>query len=105
MSVLRPRNRLVNFRLSEDEFDRLKASCALKGARSVSDFARSAVLDRMETSSPSSHAPSPRQFQMDNRLAELESQMGQLLNLISATGLSHATMEAKMPVIAEYRKA
>lgn len=105
MSVLRPRNRLVNFRLSEDEFDRLKASCALQGARSVSDFARSAVLDRMETSSPSSHASTPRQFQMDNRLAELESQMGQLLNLISATGLSHATMEAKMPVMAEYRKA
>lgn len=105
MSVLRPRNRLVNFRLSEDEFDRLKASCALQSARSVSDFARTAVLDRMETSSPGSHTSTPRQFQMDNRLAELESQMGQLLNLISATGMSHAPMEAKIPVMADYRKA
>lgn len=105
MSVLRPRNRLVNFRLSEDEFDRLKASCALQGARSVSDFARSAVLDRMDTSSPGSHTSTPRQFQMDNRLAELESQMGQLLNLMNATGMSHAPMEVKVPVMADYRKA
>ena len=92
MSVLRPRNRLVNFRLSEDEFERLKASCALQGARSVSDFARSAVLDRMETGAPPTHAPAPRQFQMDNRISELESQVGQLLNLISVTGLSSGAM-------------
>ena len=105
MSVLRPRNRLVNFRLSEDEFDRLRASCALQSARSVSDFARSAVLDRMELSNPGSHTSTPRQFQVDNRIAELESQMGQLLNLINATGLSHPPMETKTPMMAEYRKA
>ena len=108
MSVLRPRNRLVNFRLSEDEFERLKASCALQGARSVSDFARSAVLDRMETGTPTPHAaPAPRQFQMDNRISDLETQVGQLLHLISATGLSQSLMmeNAKAAAMMEVRKA
>lgn len=48
MSVLKPRNRLVNFRLSEEEFESLKAACQASGARSLSDFARSAVLAAME---------------------------------------------------------
>ena len=107
MSVLRPRNRLVNFRLSEDEVDRLKASCALQGARSVSDFARSAVLDRMEAGAPPAHSAAPRQYQMDSRIAELESQVGQLLNLMGATGLSsNILMEsARAGVLVEARKA
>lgn len=48
MSVLKPRNRLVNFRLSEEEFESLKTACQASGARSLSDFARSAVLSSME---------------------------------------------------------
>ena len=44
LPVYRPRTRLVNFRLSEDEFLKLKDTCARSGARSVSDYARSAVL-------------------------------------------------------------
>jgi hypothetical protein len=48
MSVLKPRNRLVNFRLSEEEFECLRTACQASGARSLSDFARSAVLQSME---------------------------------------------------------
>lgn len=44
MAVFRPRTRLVNFRLSEEEYQQLKESCASSGARSVSDYARAAVL-------------------------------------------------------------
>lgn len=44
MPVFRPRTRLVNFRLSEDEYQALKEICARSGARSVSDYARAAVL-------------------------------------------------------------
>jgi len=52
--VFRPRTRLVNFRLSEDEYQELKSTCSKSGARSVSDYARSAVL-----SGPSGKAPVP----------------------------------------------
>lgn len=48
MSVFNPRNRLVNFRLSEGEFDLLKAACKKSGARSLSDFARTQVLKGLE---------------------------------------------------------
>jgi hypothetical protein len=109
MSVLRPRNRLVNFRLSEDEFERLKASCSLQNARSISDFARSAVLERMETGAP---APTitTRGHQLDNRVMDLENRVGQLLNLISATGFSSGTpngttTETAQPVLVEVRTA
>lgn len=44
MAVTKPRNRLVNFRVSEEEFVSLREACETGGARSVSDFARSAVL-------------------------------------------------------------
>lgn len=47
MSVLKPRNRLVNFRLSEEEFQAMHDACAKSGARSLSDFARGAVLHAM----------------------------------------------------------
>jgi hypothetical protein len=44
MAVTKPRNRLVNFRVSEDEFQSLREACETGGARSISDFARCAVL-------------------------------------------------------------
>lgn len=44
MPVYHPRTRLVNFRLSEEEFEVLQQTCARSGARSISDFARAAVL-------------------------------------------------------------
>ncbi len=43
MSVLKPRKRLVYFRLSEDEFQRVSSLCETSGARSISDLARLAV--------------------------------------------------------------
>jgi hypothetical protein len=43
MAVLKPRERLVYFRISEDEFRQFTSACEQGGARSVSDLARSAV--------------------------------------------------------------
>src|SRR6185295_1438305 len=39
-SMLKTRTRLVSFRLSEEEYQRLKYVCSQKGARSISDGAR-----------------------------------------------------------------
>ncbi len=79
MSVFRPRNRLVNFRLSEDEFDKLRTSCAQHGARSISDFARSSVLRRLEESPVStSQAPS----QIVAQFSELERRLQQMIQLL-----------------------
>ena len=43
MAVLKPRNRLVYFRVTEDEFQQLNHLCASTGTRSISDLARSAM--------------------------------------------------------------
>ncbi|MEZ5353947.1 MAG: hypothetical protein R2762_15015 [Bryobacteraceae bacterium] len=93
MSVLRPRNRLVNFRLSEDEFELLRDSCELFGARSISDFARTSVLERLsqrdgsvEGNSPVGNARGENPVgQLGTKVAELEMRVGQILNLLQAT--------------------
>lgn len=43
MAVLKPRERLVYFRVTEDEFHQFLSVCEQEGARSVSDLARNAV--------------------------------------------------------------
>ena len=43
MAVLKPRERLVYFRVTEDEFHQFVSVCEREGARSVSDLARNAV--------------------------------------------------------------
>ena len=43
MPVLKPRSRLVYFRVSEDEFTQISAMCRTAGARSLSAFARTAM--------------------------------------------------------------
>lgn len=43
MSVLRPRNRLIYFRVSEEEYQRFNEVCKETGSRSISDLARSAM--------------------------------------------------------------
>jgi DNA-binding transcriptional regulator GbsR (MarR family) len=43
VAVLKPRERLVYFRVSEDEFHQFVSVCEQEGARSVSDLARNAV--------------------------------------------------------------
>jgi hypothetical protein len=48
-ALLKSRNRLVSFRLSPEEYEGLKQVCIAAGARSISDFAREAVLHGIET--------------------------------------------------------
>ena len=43
MAVLRPRSRLVYFRVSEEEYDLFAGMCQSEGARSISDLARLAL--------------------------------------------------------------
>jgi len=43
VAVLKPRERLVYFRITEDEFHLFASVCEQEGARSISDLARSAV--------------------------------------------------------------
>ena len=45
------RNRIVIFRLTQAEYDRLKLACAAAGARTLSDYTRSELLHASATDS------------------------------------------------------
>ena len=47
MSVLKRKSKVVTFRASPDEYDALAKSCVEAGARSISAFARAAVIERI----------------------------------------------------------
>jgi hypothetical protein len=72
VAVLKPRERLVYFRVSEDEFRQFSSVCEQGGARSVSDLARNAVQRLI--------ADGQRQREGQ----ELEEKMRVLENLIAA---------------------
>lgn len=50
MAILQRRSRLLTVRLSGEEHERLKRLCAEEEARSLSDFARDAILQRVNAS-------------------------------------------------------
>ena len=50
-----PKSRMISFRISEEEFELLKALYPQHGARNLSDFARAAMLRHLEQ--PRTEAP------------------------------------------------
>jgi uncharacterized protein (DUF1778 family) len=49
MAITKPRNRILIFRLTQDEYAVLQAASSEKGARSLSDFARTQLFGSLET--------------------------------------------------------
>ena len=77
MSVLKRRDRIVVFRLTQDEYKRLEKACATTGARNLSDYTRRELLDGVH--SPASGVQlEGRLFTFDKRLAEVQSAVRQI---------------------------
>ena len=51
MNSLEPRNRVVVFRLSQDEYQALKTACSVRGGRNLSEFTRSELLAMIQSES------------------------------------------------------
>jgi hypothetical protein len=49
MAVIKPRNRTLIFRLTQEEYATLQAASSEKGARSLSEFARAQLFGSLET--------------------------------------------------------
>ncbi len=80
--MLKTRNRLVNFRVTEEEYEGLKAACSMRGSRCLSDYARTMVLcstAEAATFRSGSSGLSDQLSAMDRRISELESNLGKLL--------------------------
>ena len=48
MTFIKRRDRTVIFRLTQDEYDNLETACRQRGARTLSDYARSELLQAVE---------------------------------------------------------
>jgi len=81
VAVLKPRERLVYFRISEDEFRQFISVCEQAGARSVSDLARSAVQRLIADGNRQREDEelTNKMFRLERLIAEVTEQL-QLLN-------------------------
>jgi hypothetical protein len=77
MTTLKPRNRLVVFRLSQEEYHILKSACSTQGGRNISDFTRSELLALIQ-SRPAGDGIQKRLVEMEQKLADMH---GVLLDL------------------------
>lgn len=82
MPVLNRRNRMLSIRLSEDEFEQLRAVCQDRGARSVSDLAREAMMQmispRRARNGSSDGVLLARIQELDQRVSDLQTEVSRL---------------------------
>lgn len=83
MAVLKSRNRLVSFRLSPEEYEALKQVCIAVDARSISDFARDAVLHGIEKKGSGRPSLGDDLATLSSRLEVLDSALKDLSKLIA----------------------
>ena len=70
MAVNDPLNRVLLFRLTQGQYDSLRAASSEKGARSLSDFARTKLLHSIE------------QPTIDSQISELKQQVDRIAELL-----------------------
>jgi len=75
MPILKRRNRIVVFRLSQDEYEGLKAACAERGAASISSFARADLLTSLEHN---------RSSEVSRALSNLETSVQRMTRILEA---------------------
>jgi hypothetical protein len=82
VSILKPRTRIVYFRVSEEDFLRLTDLCPRHGARSISELVRSAVQEMLhETPSPADdgRAVVERLEALDKTISEMNRNLKRLM--------------------------
>jgi hypothetical protein len=72
----------VVFRLTQDEYEELKTVCTVRGARNISDFARSELLTAIEQERRPEAAIQGRLSDVDRKLSNLESKIQRMSNLL-----------------------
>jgi hypothetical protein len=85
------RGRLVNFRVTDDEFEQLKIACDRHGARCLSAFARKMILN---AGTPNGENHADELAALDRRLSILEESMSRLFGALTGSSLNvHAAQK------------
>jgi len=83
VAVLRSRTRLVTFRMDPEEYAALRRVCVTTGARSISEFAREAVLASVEMGGSAKANLGGDLVTLTGRLHELDRSLKAASGLIS----------------------
>lgn len=106
VAVLKSRSRLVTFRLSTDEYEDLKRACIDEGARSISDFARAAVMHRAQSRNSSRASLGDDLATLSSRLEELDGALKDLSGRIARVlGSAREPVNARPPETRELAAA
>jgi hypothetical protein len=97
MPVFKTRNRLVNFRLTQDELESLKMACLVKGSRNISDFARAAVLESIQSQTEPGMRIQSRLATLDSRVTEIGVSIQCLADLLKGTLKGLAQVPVREP--------
>jgi len=94
MAVLKPRTKLIYFRVSEDELEQLNRACQAGGARSVSELARFAMQRALNDSSATDS--SSGLGRLEGMIGELSSRVDRLAAMLSER-VEHPGFERRKP--------
>lgn len=98
MAVLKPRNRVVTFRLAEEELEHIKNLCIAEGARSISDYARASLCNSRSACAVSSDTGlDARVGRLDLKVEELDRAIKELTRLVGE-GLGSRPRKKTVPV-------
>ena len=87
---MKVRNRLVTFRVTDEELRRLKTASALRNARCFSEFVRSVILEpdcEPDHALALSGSGAGLQHSFDRRLAQLESAVARLVDSLKTVDM------------------
>jgi hypothetical protein len=89
MSVIKRKNKMVSFRLSDEEYDALRTVCESQGVRSLSDFARLAIENLLAGDGlPPQAAVESRLDALHSRVQVLDLAVGRLADLVDVRNRS-----------------
>jgi hypothetical protein len=83
MAILAARKRIVTFRLTETEFAALRRVCEVAGSRSMSDFARDAVMQKVQSHTVAKPGGHEDLRALNHRLEDLADGVRDLRNRIA----------------------
>jgi hypothetical protein len=88
MTVAKPKNRMISFRLSDEEYEHLVNLCETQSARSLSDLARSAMQSLIANGGVNGGGDGveERLSHLDGRLNALDEAVERLSQRIPADG-------------------
>ena len=88
MAVLKPRNRMVSLRLSEDEYRHLSDLCVRRDAHSTSDLARIAICEYLRRHKLDADRRGLSETPLEDKVVQLEEEVRRLSRLLDGRAVS-----------------